>query len=60
MPRKKPPAAPVKKPRNVAAKNLADPRYRPKVEKNPDAYTRKQRNRPGRASVLTPPEEDGN
>jgi hypothetical protein len=56
MSRKKTPDTPVKKSRNVAAKNLADPRYRARVVKNPDTYTRKPRNRPGKGARLAPSE----
>lgn len=52
MTHKKPPAPAPRKPRNIAAKNLADPRYRPKVEKNPDAYTRKVKHKPAKARVI--------
>jgi hypothetical protein len=57
-PRKKTPAPSTKKPRNIPAKNLADPRYRAKVEMNPKAYTRKPKHRPGKAESMAPMADD--
>lgn len=39
-----------KKPPNLAAKALANGLFRPKIEKNPDAYTRRQRHKPPQPS----------
>ncbi|HWA17467.1 MAG TPA: hypothetical protein VG757_00585 [Devosia sp.] len=47
----KKPLKPPPKKRNLAAKALRDPLFRPKVEPNPRAYKRKKR-------VILPDEDD--
>ena len=46
-------------PRNLAAKSLRTELFRPKVERNPKAYKRRQKHEPHLPKVA-PDDEDGN